>query len=42
MEELEEINQLLRNRDKLKYDAISQLSDQLVGLSTRLQEIDHT
>jgi integrase len=38
--ELEEINQSLRNRDKLKDDAISQLSDQLVALSTRLQEIE--
>ena len=28
------------NRDKLKDDAISQLSDQLVALSTRLQEIE--
>jgi hypothetical protein len=35
MEELEEIN-----RDNLKDDAISQLSDQLVALSTRLQEIE--
>ena len=40
VEELEEINQSLRNRDKLKDDAISQLSDQLVSLSTRLQEIE--
>jgi hypothetical protein len=29
-----------RNRDKLKDDAISQLSDQLVALSTRLQEME--
>jgi acetyl-CoA carboxylase carboxyltransferase component len=40
VEELEEINQSLRNRDKLKDDAISQLSDQFVKLSTRLQEIE--
>ncbi len=40
VEELEEINQSLRNRDKLKDDAISQLSDQLVALSTRLLEIE--
>jgi hypothetical protein len=40
VEELEEINQSLRNRDKLKDDAISQLSDQLMTLSTRLQEIE--
>jgi hypothetical protein len=40
VEELELLNQSLNNRDKLKDDAISQLSDQLVGLSTRLQEIE--
>jgi hypothetical protein len=40
VEELEEINQSLRNHDKLKNDAILQLSDQLVALSTRLQEIE--
>jgi hypothetical protein len=40
VEELEEINRSLRNRDKLKDDAISQLSDQLVALSTTLQEIE--
>ena len=40
VEELEEINQSLRNPDKLKDDAISQSSDQLVSLSTRLQEIE--
>jgi hypothetical protein len=39
VEELELMNQSLRNRDKLKDDAISQLSDQLVAL-TRLQEIE--
>ncbi|NAL77845.1 tyrosine-type recombinase/integrase [Nitrososphaera sp. AFS] len=40
VEELELLNQSLRSRDKLKDDAISQLSDQLVALSTRLQEIE--
>jgi len=35
--EVEEINQSLRQRDKVKDDAISQLSDQLVSLSARLQ-----
>jgi len=40
VEELELLNQSLRNRDKLMDDAISQLSDQLVALSTRLQEIE--
>ena len=32
VEELEELNQSLRNRDKQKDDAISQLLDQLVTL----------
>jgi ABC-type transporter Mla subunit MlaD len=40
VEELEEVNQSLRQRDKLKDDAISQLSDQLMALTTRLQEIE--
>jgi integrase len=40
VEELEMLNQSLRNRDKLKDDAIAQLSDQLMALSTRLQEIE--
>ena len=40
VEELEVINQSPRNRDKLKDDAISQLSDQLVQLSTRLHDIE--
>jgi len=39
VEELEGINQSLRNRDKLKDDAISQLTDQPIALSTRLQEM---
>ena len=38
--ELEELNQSLRNRDKMKDDAIAQLSDQLLAISTRLQEIE--
>ena len=40
VEELEELNQSLRQRDKVKDDAISQLSDQLVALSVRLQDIE--
>jgi hypothetical protein len=40
VEELEMVNQSLRNRDKLKDDAIAQLSDQLMSLSTRLQEVE--
>ena len=40
VEELEELNQSLRQRDKVKDDAIAQLSDQLMALSARLQEIE--
>ena len=40
VEELEVVNQSLRNRDKLKDDAIAQLSDQLMVLSRRLEEIE--
>jgi hypothetical protein len=40
VEELEDLNQSLRNRDKIKDDAISQLSDQLMALTTRMQEIE--
>ena len=41
VEELEELNQSLRQRDKIKDDAIAQLSDQLMALTTtRMQEIE--
>lgn len=41
VEELEELNQSLRQRGKIKDDAISQLSDQLMALATtRMQEIE--
>ena len=40
VEELEELNQSLRDRDKIKDDAIAQLSDQLMALTVRLQEIE--
>ena len=40
VEELEELNQSLRQHDKMKDDAIAHLSDQLVGITTRLQEIE--
>jgi hypothetical protein len=33
-------NKSLRNRDKMKDDAIAQLSDQRVALTTRMQEIE--
>jgi hypothetical protein len=38
--ELEESNQSLRQRDKMKDDAIVQLSDQLMALTARMQEIE--
>ena len=37
VEELEELNQSLRNRDKMKDDAIAQLSDQVMALTARMQ-----
>ena len=40
MEYLEELNQALRNRDKMKDDAIAQLSDQLMTLTARMQEFE--
>jgi hypothetical protein len=36
----EELNQSLRQHDKIKDDVIAQLSDQLMNLTTRLQEIE--
>jgi integrase len=40
IEELEEVNQSLKNRDQMKDDAIAHLSDQLVAITTRLQEVE--
>ena len=40
VEELEELNQALRNRDKMKDDAIAQLSDQVMALTARMQEFE--
>jgi integrase len=40
VQELEDLNSSLRERDKVKDDAIAHLSDQLLALSTRLQEIE--
>ena len=40
VEELEEVNQALRNRDKMKDDAIAQLSDQVMALTARMQEFE--
>jgi paraquat-inducible protein B len=40
VEELEEPNQSLRNRDKMKDGAIAQLSDQVMALTARMQEFE--
>lgn len=40
IEELEELNQSLRRHDKMKDDAIAHLSDQLMVITTRLQELE--
>jgi hypothetical protein len=40
VEEIEEVNQPLRNRDKMKDDAIAQLSDQVMALTARMQEFE--
>jgi integrase len=40
VEELEELNQSLRTRDKMKDDAIAQLSDQVMALTARMHEFE--
>jgi hypothetical protein len=40
IEELEQLNQSMRNRDKMKDDAIAHLSDQLIALTVRLDSIE--
>jgi hypothetical protein len=40
VEELEDLNQSLKNRDKIKDDAIAQLSDQLMALTARMLEFE--
>jgi integrase len=40
VEELEELNQSMRYRDKMKDDAIAQLSDQVMALTSRMQEFE--
>ena len=40
VEELEQLNQSMRDRDKLKDDAIAHLSDQLIALTVRLDSIE--
>ena len=38
VEKLEELNQALRNRDKMKDDAIAQLSDQVMTSIARMRD----
>ena len=40
IEELEELNQSFRERDKMKDDAIAHLSDQLMALAARMQDLE--
>ena len=40
VEGLEQLNQSMRERDKMKDDTISHLSDQLVAITGRLQELE--
>jgi TolA-binding protein len=40
VEELERLNQSMRDRDKMKDDAIAHLSDQLIAVTTRLDSIE--
>jgi len=39
-QELEKLTQALRNRDKMKDEAITQLSDQVMVLTARMQEFE--
>ena len=40
VDELEQLNQAMRDRDKLKDDVIAHLSDQLIALTARLDSIE--
>jgi hypothetical protein len=40
VEGLEQLNQSMREHDKMKDDAIAHLSDQLVAITNRLQELE--
>ena len=42
IEELQDINQVLREKDKMKEDVIANLSDKLITLSKRLDEIERS
>ena len=40
LEELEQFNQSMRDHDKMKDEAIAHLSDQLIAIMGRLQELE--
>ena len=40
IEELEELNQSFGERDKIKDDAIAHLSDQVMDLTARMQDLE--
>ena len=40
VEQLEQLNESMIDRDKMKDDAIAHLSDQLIALTTRLDSIE--
>ena len=42
IEELQDINQVLREKDKMKEDVITNLSDKLIMLSERLDAIERS
>ena len=42
IEELQDINQVLREKDKMKEDVIANLSDKLIMLSERLDAVERS
>ena len=42
IEELQEVNQVLREKDKMKEDVIANLSDKLIMLSERLDAVERS
>jgi hypothetical protein len=40
IEELEQLNQSMRDQDKMKDETIAHLSDQLIAIMGRLQELE--
>ena len=40
IEEIEQLNQSMRDHDKMKDEAIAHLSDQLIAIMGRLQELE--